>query len=162
MSTSDSVIRARPPRRVSRHAIWSAAAAVLSACYQYAPTPNATPGAKTPVQVTLTDAGSVTLASQVGPRIETIQGLYTLATPDSVILAVTQTSARGGADTFWQGERVAVPRSAIASIGVRRLSTARTALATVIGVGAVAAAIAGFTVGRTGENTIVRRLPGGQ
>lgn len=162
MSNSHSRARRRPRRPISRAAVCTAAAATLGACYQYTPTLNPVAGTGAPVQVTLTDAGSIAVASQVGPRIEAIEGLCTDATADSLVLSVTQTTARGGADTFWKGERVAVPRSAVASFGVRRLSATRTALAAVVGVGAVAAAIAGFHLGKTEQGGTLRPLPGAQ
>ena len=152
----------RPTRRPVSRAVVCAAAAVLGACYEYTPMLNPVAGTGAPVQVTLTDAGSEAVASQVGPRVAAIEGLCTRATADSLVLSVTQTTARGGEDTFWKGERVAVPRTAVASFGVRRLSTTRTALVSVVGVGAAVAAIASFGAGKTAQGGTLRPLPGAQ
>lgn len=154
--------RGRTRRRVSRAAVCTAVSTVLGGCYEYAPTLNPVASATGPVQVTLTDAGSLAVAGQVGPRIAAIEGLCTSATPDSLVLSVTQTTARGGSDTFWKGERVAVPRSAVASFGVRRLNVTRTAIVSVVGVGAAVAAIASFSARGSTQNGTLRPLPGPQ
>lgn len=161
MSQSLTTTRRRTRRRTSRAAACTAVA-VLSGCYEYTPTLNPVAGSGAPVQVTLTDAGSEAVANQVGPRVAAIEGLCTSATSDSLVLAVTQTTARGGVDTFWKGERVALPRSAVASFGVRRLSATRTAIVSVVGVGAAVAAIASFGGGKTTQGGTLRPLPGAQ
>lgn len=148
--------------RPASRATVCAAVSVLSACYEYTPTLNPVAGTGATVQVTLTDAGSEAVASQVGPRVAAIEGLCTGATADSLVLSVTQTTARGGVDTFWKGERVAVPRTAVGSFGVRRLSTTRTVIVSVVGVGAAVAAIASFGGGKTSQGGTLHPLPGAQ
>ena len=127
-------------------------ATALSACYEYAPPVAHDPTPGTEVRLTLTDAGSLAAASSVGPRVELVDGRISRIDADSVVVLATQTTQRGGVDNLWNGERVAVPRSSVASLGVRRVSASRTALASVIGVGVIAASIAGFKIGQNGTS----------
>jgi hypothetical protein len=106
---------AAPARR--RAAAGGALAAWLlaSACYGYVPTPQPRPDA--PVRVELTDAGTVEMAGAVGPGMELVDGRLLSAGADSLVLAVTMTTSRRGAETDWRSERIAIraapwPRSA--------------------------------------------------
>lgn len=153
--------RSRPPRTRARYrpALVAVVAAQLSACYEYVRPSDSGPQPGTPVRVALTDAGSVAVASAVGPRVENIEGRLTMVSPDTVVLSATETTQFGGSESTWAGERVAVPRSAVASLTVRRLSTSRTVLMTAAGVAAVAALIIGFNVGSPGNGANVHQVP---
>ena len=113
-------------------------AAGLSGCYRYtarAGTQDSVAGGQ--VRVTLTDLGSVQLTAQVGPRVESIDGVLQRSPADSVIVLATRTVAENGRETPWGNERLAIPQSAVASLRVRQLDGTRTALAGVVGVGLV-------------------------
>lgn len=135
------------------------AAAVLSACYDYVRPPRDAPVPGSEVRVALTDAGSLAVAPSVGPRVETVDGRLTSVGADSVVLGATETTQYDGTESTWRGERVAVPRSAISSMSVRRLNGTKTALIGVAAVGALVALIAGFKLGKTGSATVIH---GGQ
>lgn len=111
------------------------AAALTSAtgCYEYVPAPGggrgAAPRAGAEVRLELTDAGSAALASQIGPRVESLDGIFEGAGSDSVTVRARRTVMRGGRELDWNNERVAVPVGAVSSLRVRRLSPRRTALA---------------------------------
>lgn len=130
--------------------VFAAALASVAGCYEYAPTraEGAAPGAE--VRLTLTDAGSVDLASQLGPRVEAVDGLLERAAGaagDTIVLRARRTVQRNGREADWQGERIVVPARAVASVRERRLSRSRTALAAVAVVGG---AIGAVILGRKG------------
>lgn len=134
-------------------------AVVLGACYDYVPQVAQQPTPGTEVRLTLTDLGSASAAAAVGPRVESVDGRITQITGDSIVVAATQTTRQGGVESTWNGERVALPRSAVASIGVRRLSASRTALASAVGVAAVVGTIAGFHIGGSGTGATISKSP---
>jgi hypothetical protein len=104
------------------------ALAVLAGCYTYAVPQGALRGG-TRIRVGLTDAGSDALAGYLGRGVESVEGTYL---PDSdsaaVVVAVTTTTRGNGVESYWSGERVSIPRTAVASIRERRLSRSRTGL----------------------------------
>jgi hypothetical protein len=132
---------------------------LLNACYGYVPSTQP-PSSDAQVRVTLTDAGTAALVGAVGPSVELIDGRVISANADSIILGVTMTTSRRSIETDWRGERIAVPRSAVASVGVRRLARARTALAVAGGAALLIGGAIGFNIagnpsgagGRPGPN----------
>jgi len=148
----------RRPQGTAR-AVVVAAVTVVSACYEYAPPPAVEPAPGTELRVTLTDAGSVAAASAVGPRVEQIDGRLARIDADTLVIAATQTTQRGGIENTWNGERVAVPRSAVASLGVRRVSASRTVLAAAAGVAIAVGTIAGFRIGQSGNGNVTTQVP---
>ena len=80
------------------------------------------------VELDLTDAGTVEMARQVGPRIRTLTGDVTALTDNELVLALRAVSDVRGIETFWAGEQVTVPRASIGTVAERRLSRGRTAL----------------------------------
>ena len=85
----------------------------------------------------LTTRASVNHESSIGPDVERVEGIVARATGDSVSLRVLRTRTRNGDWTTWSGEPVSFGMNDFASIGERRLSRARTAIA----VGALTAVI---------------------
>jgi hypothetical protein len=114
---------------------------ITTGCYTVEPLMTATPPAGTDLVLTLTDKGSTDMAAVVGPRSSGISGKYLGETADSLYLSVSAVAQQNGNEQFWQGERIAVPRSAVATMRERKLSVAKSALA----VGAVVAALAGIS-----------------
>lgn len=112
---------------------------VVTGCYVYRPVSGAAPVASERVRLTLTDSGAVSLASQLGPATEEVQGRVVADSAGTYLLSVLATRRRGGIETDWRGEQVAVPRIFVASAQERRFSRTRTILATV---GVIAAAVA--------------------
>jgi len=127
------------------------AALALAACYRYVPlaAPTPEPGARLEVQ--LTDAGSAALAASVGPRVTAIEGQLLGVHPDTLELAVVAVRFYDGQENYWKGERVVVPRGAIAAMRQRRLSTPRTVL--FAGAIVVAAASVGTATGALGDGS---------
>lgn len=146
----------RPRARLAAHS--TLAAWLLSACYGYVPVAQP-PAAEAQVRVTLTDAGTATMVGAVGPSIELIDGRLVRADADSVVLGVTQTTSRRGVESDWRGERIAVPRSGVATVEARRLSRVRTALAVAGGVAVLVAGAVGFNRGVGSGGSGVRPLP---
>jgi predicted alpha/beta hydrolase len=111
---------------------------LLVACYVYRPVTEMTPVGKDRVRLTLTDSGAVSLASQLGPATEEVQGRVVADSAGAYVMSVLATRRRGGAETDWSGEQVAVPRIFVAHAQERRFSRQRTILASL---GLAAAAI---------------------
>jgi hypothetical protein len=111
------------------------------------------------VRLTLTDAGAVALASQVGPRVEVIDGRVQRADADSIVVSVSQTVDRQGVEHDWAGERVALARTAVDAVGVRRLDRGRTALALAGAAALLVGTFVGFAQGEAGGGPGSRPLP---
>jgi len=126
--------------RVTRSiAIAVAATQGLSACYRYTPILATPADVGTDVRVGLTDAGSLALGPMIGPQVETMDGRLVTIADTSLVLSVQQTENRAGLETSWRGERVTVPRSAVARIERRQLSQGRSWAVGALAVAAVAA-----------------------
>jgi hypothetical protein len=106
-------------------------AVAVMGCYQYIPLEGAPPPHDEVVRATLTDAGSVELAPQVGPRIAAVEGFISgpvngaADTATALTFSVRRTLTRSGEERDWTGERLSIPRSAIATFQLRRLSRSR-------------------------------------
>ncbi|HEY7769541.1 hypothetical protein, partial [Longimicrobium sp.] len=117
-------------------------------CYNIRPvsTPEAAPGAR--VVATLTDAGSVGIASQVGPRVVEVEGVIQQVTADTLQMGVVRTVDRSDMESLWNGEMVRIPVAGIGSLRERQLSTRKSVLAAaIIVVGALLLAAAASGVG---------------
>lgn len=115
------------------------------------------------MRVLLTDAGSVGMASLIGPRVATLDGLMDRVGDDSLVLRVQRVTNMRGEETVWTGERVPIPTSGVASVQQKRLSATRTGLAAAAGIGIFTAAVLAAGTGGGGEPpVIVGPLPGGQ
>ena len=145
-------------RRAAPVRLLLVAVCVTGACYGYVPAPPS-PRPDAPVRIELTDAGTVEVASAVGPGMEMIDGRLLRADADSVVVGVTLTTSRRGVETDWRGERIAVPRTAVSSLQVRRLSVVRTTVATVGGVAALVATAVGFDLGNRSPGASGRPAP---
>ena len=99
---------------------------VLPGCYRLAPLETDTPDAGSEVRVVLTDAGSVQLASLVGPRVETLEGRTVQVSDSALVVAVSSTFNRAGVEMPWNHERLSVPRGAIDQIRKRELDHRKT------------------------------------
>ena len=99
-----------------------AASAVTSgACYRYAPFDSPSPALGSEVRLRLTDAGAITMAPQVGNRIELVDGTISSVADTAVTLSVTGTTDRVGSEVTWKGEHVVFPRTTVASLERRSL-----------------------------------------
>jgi hypothetical protein len=145
----DAVRRAGKGKRM-RKIITTVVACFSLGCYVGTPLTSARPVAGSRVQLSLTDAGTVAMASQLGPSRVGLEGDIAAASDSSLVLALRTVTDRRGIDEFWAGEQVTVPRAAIASISQRNLSARRSALLAIAAVAftiAIGAAISGRSVG---------------
>lgn len=117
------------------------------ACYEYIPVSQSTPLLGRRVQVALTDAGAVALASQLGPSVESLEGTLLGDSLGTYRVGLIATRLRSGSGNDWRGEVIAVPHALVASLAERRFSTSRTLFAG----GLAAAGAIGATVGLRGK-----------
>ena len=99
------------------------------------------------VQVALTDDGSDSLSSRIGPGIEQVAGDVIRADTGAVTLAVREIENRRGERDDWLGESVVVPRRFIRDIEQRRMSVGGTGLLGGAIVGGLVAATAAMGSG---------------
>ena len=110
-----------------RRLIIALALALLTVgCYRLTPIEGAVPDAGSDVRVGLTDAGSVLLAPQVGPRIAAIDGKALQSNDSAIVLAVAAVVAQNGRSMAWSQERLSVPRGAVSSLRTRALDRKKT------------------------------------
>ncbi|HET6576758.1 MAG TPA: hypothetical protein VFG66_00445 [Gemmatimonadales bacterium] len=114
---------------------------VLAGCYTYRPLPATLPAAGLRVQATLTDAGSDSLASRIGPGVGVVAGDVVRADSAELTLAVREVENQRGERSDWEGETVVIPRRFVRELQQRRLSLGGTGL---LG-GAVAAGLVAAT-----------------
>lgn len=105
---------------------------LVTACYRTTPITGATPAAGTEVVVDLTDRGAVELAPTLGERLESVRGLFDMATDDRLALLMLGATDRTGAEAPWRRERVEIPRDYVASVSRRQFDRMRSVLATTL------------------------------
>ena len=106
------------------------------------------PGTK--IRVTLTDAGTDSLARYLGPGVLTVDGKLIKATEERLALGVTSVAMRSGQEQYWKGESVAIPRSALAIVQERKLNKPKSLILS----GALIAALASIRLsGVVGGNS---------
>ena len=132
----------------------------LCGCYESVPVQVNTVQPGTKIRVTLTDAGTDSLARYLGPGVQTVDGKLISASDEKLALGVTSVAMRSGQDQYWKGETVAIPRSALATVQQRKINKPKSLL---LG-GALIAALAslrlsGVVGGNGGGNS--RGGPGG-
>jgi hypothetical protein len=130
-------------------------ALLASACYEYLPARNSGSLLGQRVQLALTDSGTVAMASKIGPSIDVVEGDLVADSAGSYVLAVTQTRARGGTESDWRGEHVAIAHPLVSSFAERRFSRSRSTFAgALMSVGVVA-----ITVGLRGNGSSSGGVP---
>ncbi|MEO7964178.1 MAG: hypothetical protein ABIT38_09760 [Gemmatimonadaceae bacterium] len=122
-----------------------------TACYQYHPLPSDLHSAAPDVRISLTDRGSVELASLIGPQITKVEGNLTEAGDTAFVVHVSRVVNRSGYSTPWSGESLRIPRDYASSIERKELSQSRSWL--VGGLSLAAVALIGLTVSLTGSTT---------
>lgn len=110
------------------------AALTLSGCYRYVPGTAAdqAPGAE--VRVELTPDGAQRLATVIGADIVSLTGRVLEVNDREVAMSVGRSLRRAGSEQSWTGERVTIPRDAIARTDRRTLDRKRTTLASLAAV----------------------------
>jgi hypothetical protein len=134
-----------------------AAVSLVTACYSFkhaGPADAVAPATGSYIQVRLTQQGALALAQQIGPQALTVNGEVVSADPDSLRLAVRSVEDSRHITTEWKGERIAIPRDAIATVGQRRLSVGATALLGGLAAGSVIAAAELFSGSGASSGTV--------
>jgi hypothetical protein len=108
---------------------------VAGACYNTVPLQSDQPHPERELQIVLTAAGAERLSGVIGPTIVQVRGKPLEWRSDSVALAMTATVTARADEHYWSGQRVAIPRDAIAAISERRFSAGRTVGAAAVIVG---------------------------
>jgi hypothetical protein len=104
------------------------AAFVVCGCYQSVPIELAKARNGTKLRVSLTDAGSDSLARYLGPGVQTVDGKLIQTDQNNISLGVTQVTMRSGVDQFWKGETVILPKYSLGTVQERQISKPRTIL----------------------------------
>jgi hypothetical protein len=81
------------------------------------------------VRLALTPSGSQELTSQVGPRVESLDGRVLAARDTTLAVSVTQLTRGRAGEEFWPGDSVVVPVRGVGSLLVRTLDRKRSTLA---------------------------------
>jgi hypothetical protein len=76
--------------------------------------------------------------------VGTVEGSLVTVSDSAYTLSVQLVRQRNGIETFWKGERVAIPRIDVAEIRQRRFSRSKSALATVALIAAAVGAVEAF------------------
>jgi hypothetical protein len=125
-------------------------------CYAYLPARDANALVGRRLSISLTDSGSVVLASRVGASVVGMEGTYMGDSAGSHLMSVLLTRQRSGAESDWKGEHVSIPRALVVSVEEREFSPSRTAFAGVLAAaGAFAATVAFRGKGEGGQGAPV-------
>ena len=107
--------------RRGRRVVVACISAFNLGCYTAVPIGGESARTGTRISVELTDAGTVDMASQVGPRIHTLVGDVSAVSDSTIMLSMRSATDVRGIESLWQGEQVTVKRSDVSSVGERRL-----------------------------------------
>ena len=103
-------------------------APLLAGCYAYEPVQTTSPPVGQPVRLTLTEAGSVNLAPELGPSVEAVGGKLLGDSGNAYLVALSESRKRNGIEIDWRGEQVSISKSLVADIQHRQFSPTRTAI----------------------------------
>lgn len=121
------------------------------ACYQFHALPSDLRNPTSDVRISLSDRGSVELASLIGPQITKVEGDLTEANDTSFVVRMKSAVNRAGYSTPWSGETIRVPRLYASSIERKELNKNRSWL---VGAASFAGvALIGLTVQLTGSTS---------
>lgn len=99
---------------------------LLAGCYEYEPIRTTSSPVGQPVRLTLTDAGSVNLAAEIGPSVEALGGKLLDDSGSAYLVALSESRKRNGIEMDWRGEQVSISKSLVADIQQRQFSRTRT------------------------------------
>lgn len=117
---------------------------LVPGCYRYQPLETPTPAAGTRVVADLTNAGTLELASQIGPGIASLRGAVVECDQEALLIALSSVLGRNEQETFWSGEQVRIPRTAVARVQQRRFALGKSFLFGGTVVGGLLAAVRAF------------------
>ncbi len=122
-------------------------------CYSYLPLQTSVPATGQRIAVTLNDRGRYLLADRLGSAIDKVDGLLVRADSAKVSLDVYRTTDAKGNSASWTGERVDVPRDAIAGYQSRHFSQRRTYALVGVTVGVLVAVVLTTNLNLLGGST---------
>jgi len=138
---------------------------VLAGCYTYTPIATLQPAPGTNLSLVLSDEGRMQSMRQVGPYAMRIEGALLQATPDDLVLAVSDVVDIRGAHSKWAGESVSLPRSYVMMTYQKQFSRSKTVLLATAVAGGLIAIIAGrnlLGLGGSGDTGVTPPDPNGQ
>lgn len=118
-----------------RSIVFGIAMLAVAGCYTYEPVtlmPAPQPG--TDLRLSITDRATTDLRDYLGPNVELLNGQLVAADTDEINLAVRSIVFYNGSEQFWTGDRVRIPRSAVARAELRRFSASRTGFLTALSI----------------------------
>jgi hypothetical protein len=90
------------------------------------------PSRGTDVRLSITDRGTADLRDYLGPNVQVLNGRLLEADSGAVDLAVRSIVMHNGSEEFWTGDRITIPRIAVARVERRRFSASRTTFLTAL------------------------------
>lgn len=140
---------------------------LMAGCYVYNPiaTLQPAPPPGTNLSLLLNDEGRMQSAHQVGPYAMRIEGELVQATPDDLVLAVSDVTDIRGIHSKWTGESVSLPRSYVMMGYQKEFSRSKTVLLATAVAGGIVALIASRNLigfGGSGDNGQNPPDPNGQ
>jgi hypothetical protein len=102
---------------------------LTAGCYSYRQVGQVDTAAPDPgkrVELRLTELGGRALVEQLGPDAQTVDADVVRRDSSAITIAVWQVEDTHHGQTQWRGEKVVIPRDAIATLGERKLSVAGT------------------------------------
>ena len=104
---------------------------LLAGCYTMQPFAGSRPepASGTRLVIELTDAGRVGMTDQMGPDVARFESRLVRQTDSAYVLGVSLVINVWGAQARWNGEQVTLRTEYVRTIGERRFSAGRTALA---------------------------------
>lgn len=118
-----------------RSIVFGFALLTVAGCYTYEPVTLASaPEPGTDLRLSITDRATVDLRDYLGANVETLNGQLLAADTNEVNLAVRSIVFYNGSEQFWTGDRIRIPRSAVARVELRRFSPSRTGFLTALSI----------------------------
>jgi hypothetical protein len=117
---------------------------LVAGCYSYHPLENPAPASGTRIAADLSDAGSLEMASQIGPGATTVRGEVVESDSAGLVLALRSVLGRNQQETFWNGEQVRIPLTTVARVQQRRFALGKSILFAGAVVGSLLGAIKAF------------------
>jgi hypothetical protein len=127
--------------------------AAAAGCYRYVPLATPQPQSGTYITALLTDSGTAELADYLGPNVASVGGRLVSTSAEELQISVVNVASRAGAEAFWKGETVRVPRRLVSGIQERKLSGSRSSLVATIGLAAGVGLLRAFGVLSAGSGS---------
>ena len=101
----------------------------LTSCYSTIPVVSVAPSRGAELILDMTPQATERMGGFLGRGTVSARGRLLYWEPDTVVVSMLATEVAQGDEQLWRGERVAIPRDAVARITERRVNRGRTSLA---------------------------------